>query len=479
MIGYYSAAQIRAAEEATGHLLTGGALMARAAHGVARVAAAELAARSGGVYGRRVGLVVGAGNNGGDALYAGAMLVRRGVAVDAVLLAPDAAHAGGLAAFTAAGGRIVERLAAGTDLVIDAVVGLGGRGPLRPAAAAAFDAVAGTPVLAVDLPSGIDPDTGQVHSPSVSTDVSVTFGAPRLAHLLAAPQCGRVEVIDLPIDLPAPADACPPAVASLTDAEVAARWPRPGPADDKYTQGVVGIVAGSAAYPGAAVLCTAGAVAATSGMTRFVGRAAPQVIAHRPEVVAVTDFAEAGTVQAWVVGPGMGTDAAAAQLLARVLAAPVPVLVDADGLTLLARDRALLAGRTAPTLLTPHAGEFARLSGQPLPADRPGAVRALAAELGVTVLLKGRVTLVADPDGRVLGNDAGSSWAATAGAGDVLSGMAGALLAAGIAPREAGAMAARAHARAAQIAADGAAIGASELVAAVPRALRALGGGRQ
>lgn len=492
MIGYYSAAQIRAAEEATGDLLTGGALMARAAYGVARIAAAELTARCGGGYGRRVGLVVGAGNNGGDALYAGALLARRGVAVDAVLLAPEAAHAGGLAAFTSAGGRIVGRLAADTDLVIDAVVGLGGRGPLRPAAAAAFEAVAGVPVLAVDLPSGIDPDTGQVHHPSVTAEVSVTFGAPRLAHLLAAPECGRVEVIDLPIELPEPADDAPPAVASPTDREVADRWPRPGPADDKYTQGVVGILAGSAVYPGAAVLCTAGAVAATSGMTRFVGRAADAVIAHRPEVVAVTDVADAGTVQAWVVGPGIGTDTRAAESLAAVLAAPVPVLVDADGLTLLAANPDLLDGRTAPTLLTPHAGEFARLSRHPVPTDRLGAVRALAAELGATVLLKGRVTVIADPDGRALGTDAGSSWAATAGAGDVLSGMAGALLAAGIAPRLAGAMAARVHARAAALAATGpgrdaaargaagpgAPIGASDLAAAVPRALRLLGGRR-
>lgn len=468
MLGYYSADRIRAAEEATGDLLTSGVLMSRAATGVAAVALRELRGRYGQTYGRRVGLVIGAGNNGGDALYAGARLAGRGVAVDAVLLAPDSTHPGGLAALRRAGGHIVDRLGPDTDLVIDAVVGLGGRGPLRPAAAEAFAAVAGVPVLAVDLPSGIDPDTGVVHHPSVRADVCVTFGERRLAHLLAAPECGRVEVVDIGLTTP------DPEVAALTDAETGALWPVPGCRDDKYTQGVVGILAGSDAYPGAAVLSTSGAVAATSGMTRFVGTAAPEVVAHRPEVVAVRELADAGTVQAWVIGPGLGTGAHAERLVEQVLGTDVPVLVDADGLTVLARRLDLLDGRTAPTLLTPHAGEFARLAGHPPGDDRLAAVRDLAGRLGVTVLLKGRITLIADPDGRVLGNDAGSSWAATAGAGDVLSGIAGALLAAGLPPRLAGAAAARAHATAARLAARGAPIGASALADTVPEAIRVL-----
>ncbi|MFM9378616.1 NAD(P)H-hydrate dehydratase [Gordonia sp. VNK21] len=469
MIGYHRVEAIRAAEEATGELLTGGVLMARAASGVARVGAAELRRRCGAVYGRRVGLVVGAGNNGGDALYAGALLRARGVAVDAVLLAPDHAHRGGLAALTAAGGRIVDRLEPSSDLVIDAVVGLGGHGPLRPAAAAAFAAVTGVPVLAVDLPSGVDADTGRVHEPSVRAAVTVTFGVPRRAHLLAAPHCGRLEVIDLGLTLPAPD------LAALTDAEVAAGWPLPGPDDDKYTQGVVGIVAGSATYPGAAVLSTSAAVAATSGMTRYAGTAREEVLARHPEVVAVSELADAGRAQAWVVGPGLGTDAVAADLLRQVLDRDVPVLVDADGLTLLAAQPELLAARSAPTLLTPHAGEFARLAGSPPGTDRAASTAALADRLGATVLLKGRITLVADPGQSVVyGNDAQGSWAATAGAGDVLSGIAGALLAAGREPRWAGAAAARLHARAAALASGGAPIGAGALAAALPAALAAL-----
>ncbi|MGB3698161.1 MAG: NAD(P)H-hydrate dehydratase [Gordonia sp. (in: high G+C Gram-positive bacteria)] len=470
MTGYYTAQQIRDAEQATGDLLTGGTLMARAANAVAVAVLARLRATCGGVYGRRVLLVVGAGNNGGDALYAGALLARRGVGVEAILLDPDRAHRGGLAAFGTAGGRVVSRVPDTLDLAVDAVVGLGGHGPLRPVAARVFDAVAGTGavIVAVDLPSGIDPDTGAVHTPSVRADVSVTFGAPRLAHLLAAPRVGATVVADIGLDLP------PATVTSPSDAEVAAAWPLPGPADDKYTQGVVGVVAGSAVYPGAAVLATSAAVAATSGMTRYVGPAIAEVLAVSPEVVTAPSVAAAGRVQAWAVGPGFGTGEQAHEVLADVLAADLPTLIDADGLTVLARDRGLLAGRTAPTLLTPHAGEFARLSGTALGPDRLSAVRSLAAELGATVLLKGRITLVADPDGEVSGNDAGSSWAATAGAGDVLTGIAGSLLASGLPPRSAGVMAARVHALAAQRASGGAPISAVGLRDAITPVLREL-----
>ncbi|MBD0020439.1 NAD(P)H-hydrate dehydratase [Gordonia pseudamarae] len=460
-IQYLTADAVRAAEHATGDLLANGTLMRRAAAGVARVVLGELTG-TGGCYGRAVGLVIGAGNNGGDALYAGAILARRGVRCSAVLLAPDTTHSGGLAAFRGAGGRITGALPDTVDLVIDAVVGIGGTGPLRPAAAAVFAGVT-VPIVAVDLPSGIDADTGVVHDRSVRAAITVTFGAYRNLHLLAAPRCGRIVLVDIGM---APTDT-PDGLFSLTDAEVAARWPVPGPADDKYTQGVVGIVAGSQRYPGAAILASGAAVSATSGMTRFVGSAAEAVVSHYPEVVAVDDLADAGKVQAWAVGPGMGTGDRALDILRTVLAGDLPVLVDADGLTVIARDPDLVRGRTAPTLLTPHAGEFARLSGAAVGADRPAAVRALAADLGVTVLLKGRITLVATPAGRVYGNDAGSSWAATAGAGDVLTGIAGSLLAAGLEPEIAGACAARVHALAALRASGGAPIGASALLAAV------------
>ncbi|ASR02494.1 NAD(P)H-hydrate dehydratase [Gordonia rubripertincta] len=465
---YLTADEVRDAERASGDLLANGTLMRRAAHGVAQAVVGELN-RIGGCYGRSVGVVVGAGDNGGDALFAAAELTRRGVAAHAVLLAPDKAHPAGLRAFRAAGGRVGDALPAGLDAVIDGVVGIGGRGPLRPAAAAVFDRIdAETIVVAVDLPSGVDADTGEVHTPSVRADVTVTFGFPRRAHLLAAPRCGRVIVVDIGIGDPVEPDARQ--LISYANAEI--DWPVPGPADDKYTQGVVGVIAGSHRYPGAAILASGAAVTATSGMTRYVGSAHAEVVSHFPEVVAAPDLADAGRVQAWVVGPGMGTDAAATALLRTVLDSDLPVLVDADALTIVSNEPGLVAGRAAPTLLTPHAGEFARLTGAEVGADRVSAVADLAARWRVTVLLKGRITLVADPSGRVVGNDAGSSWAATAGAGDVLAGIAGSLLAAGRSPQEAGAWAARVHAHAALLASRGAPIGASTLLAALRPAIR-------
>lgn len=466
-VHYYTADAVRDAERATGDLLANGTLMRRASAGVAAVVIGELSS-TGGYYGRRVGVVVGAGDNGGDALFAAAALCRRGITCEAILLVPEKAHGGGLAAFRRCGGRVVDKLSDTVEVVIDGVVGIGGRGPLRPAAAEVFDSVT-APIVAVDLPSGVDADTGEVHDPAVRAAVTVTFGVARNAHLLAAPQCGRVELVDIGIEPSADS-----ALASLTDADVAAAWPIPGPSDDKYSQGVVGVIAGSEQYPGAAILASGAAVAATSGMTRFVGTAAHQVVEHWPEVVAVPSIDRAGRVQAWAAGPGMGTDDDALALLTEVLRTDVPVLVDADGLTLVSRHPELVADRSAPTLLTPHAGEFARLSGHDVGADRLGSVIGLARRWGVTVLLKGRITLVANPSGEVLGNDAASSWAATAGAGDVLTGIAGALLAAGLEPWVAGACAARVHAHAAILASGGAPIGASNLLAAVRPAIREL-----
>ncbi|GAA4477819.1 NAD(P)H-hydrate dehydratase [Rhodococcus olei] len=441
---FHTTAQVRAAEAPLLAALPEGTLMRRAAHGLARVVAAELRSRTGGVVGREVTLLVGSGDNGGDALWAGSMLRRRGVSVRAVLLDPARAHRAGLAALRAAGGR-VHAVVGDPDLVLDGIVGISGRGPLRPAAA---DLVAGVtaPIVAVDLPSGVDPDTGATPGPAVTAAVTVAFGALKPVHVLAGARCGRVELVDIGLELPASS------IAAMTPREVGARWPLPGAADDKYSQGVVGVVAGGARYPGAAVLCCGGAVAATSGMVRYAGAAAPQVLSRWPEVVAADGVADAGRVQAWVVGPGIGTGGEAREALVRVLESDLPVLLDADALTVLAAEPGLVAGRAAPTLLTPHAREFARLTGDDPSGDRVGHTRALAARWGVTVLLKGRSTVIADPDGRVLVNEAGGSAAATAGSGDVLAGVIGALLSTGLEPSAAAAMGARAHSLAAALA---------------------------
>ncbi|KXP07169.1 NAD(P)H-hydrate dehydratase [Tsukamurella tyrosinosolvens] len=464
---YHHPDSVRAAEAPLLAVLPDGALMRRAAHGLAGVCAAELAARTGGTAGRRVTLLVGSGDNGGDALFAGAFLRRRGVAVEAVLLAPDRAHAAGLRALRRAGGRIVGAPRR-PDLVVDGIVGISARGALRPEAA---DLVAGitAPIVAADTPSGVDVRTGVVHGPAVSAAVTVAFGALKPVHALAPARCGRIELID--IGLAFPSDRSTGELLAYDDADLAALWPVPGPADDKYSLGVLGVVAGGATYPGAAVLATGAAIRATSGMVRYAGTARDAVLAAWPEAVASDDVAGAGRVQAWAAGPGMGVDGAAADHLARVLDQDLPTVLDADALTLLAEHPGLLAGRSAPTVLTPHAGEFARLVG-PVGNDRVAAVREAARELDATVLLKGHVTVIAAPDGTVVADTAGSSWAATPGSGDVLTGLVGKLLASGLAPLAAAACAARVHGLAAARAADGAPTHAAAISAAVPGVLR-------
>ncbi|HET6503252.1 MAG TPA: NAD(P)H-hydrate dehydratase [Amycolatopsis sp.] len=471
---FWTTERIRAAEERLLAVTPEGALMHRAAFGVATQAAAML----GKVTGRRVTLLVGAGNNGGDALWAGAFLRRRGAGVTAVLLNPDRAHPAGLAALRRAGGRIVgvadgPRWIPDADLVIDGIIGLSARGSLRDEAAALVAHITG-PVLAVDLPSGVDPDNGGVSGPAVTATRTVTFGARKPVHVLNPQHCGKVVLVDIGLRLR------DPDLRQLEAADVAAAWPLPGPSDDKYSQGVTGIAAGSATYPGAAVLATGAAVRSTSGMVRYAGPAADVVRARWPEVVATGSVTDAGRAQAWVVGPGIGTGAEGRDVVAHVLAAGVPVCADADATTLLAQQPELLDARDpdTPLVLTPHAGEFARLTGEQPGADRVAAVRAAARKFDAVVLLKGNRTVIAAPDGRVLVNVAEGSWLATAGSGDVLSGMVGALLAAGLDPWLAAGLAASVHSHAADLAARGVPTSASGVVSAIPAALRRIVAGR-
>ncbi len=475
MVGAWSVERVRAAEDAVLARTPEGVLMRRAAFGAATVAAGMLTHSNGGVAGRRVALLVGAGNNGGDALWAGALLRRRGVAVTAVLLAADKAHPAGLTALRRAGGRVADTLPAHSDLVIDGIVGLSARGPLRPAAAALVEAVT-APILAIDLPSGVDPDTGAADGPAVTAAATVTFGGRKQAHVLNTARCGQVHVVDIGLG-----DALgEPDVGVLDAAEVGARWPVPGPASDKYTQGVTGVAAGSATYPGAAVLSAGGAVLATSGMVRFAGSAAGVVGARWPEVIVTGSVTDAGRVQAWVVGPGIGTGSAGREVLAHVLAEGVPVCADADAITLLAQHPELADARDpgAALVLTPHDREFARLTGEEPGADRVTAARDAARRFDAVVLLKGNTTVIAAPDGQVLANPARSAWPATAGSGDVLAGVIGALLAAGLQPATAAAMAVHAHESAADLTACGAPVPASMLVTGLTEAIRRLRAGR-
>ncbi|GAB3660089.1 bifunctional ADP-dependent NAD(P)H-hydrate dehydratase/NAD(P)H-hydrate epimerase [Nocardioides korecus] len=447
--------QVRAAEAALMATLPEGALMQRAAFGLA-VAVADLL---GGAYAARVLLLVGPGDNGGDALWAGAVLARRGAHVEALLLAP-ACREDGLAALRRAGGVVVEAATAhAPDVVVDGIVGIGGRPGLRDDAREALALFPEAPVVAVDVPSGVDVDSGHVEGPHVTADLTVTFGTHKVAHLVdpAAMACGVVHLVDLGLDLPtAPVEA-------LQGQDVAALLPVPGPFDHKYLRGVVGVRAGSQTYPGAAVLSTSAAVAGLAGMVRYLGSATDAVRARHPEVVAA-----AGRVQAWVVGSGGDSDAE--QALADALADGVPVVVDADALVHVEPGSGTL-------VLTPHAGELARMlevERTEVEADQLGFARRAAAAYDAVVLLKGRRTIVARPDGRARVTTSGVPWLAVAGAGDVLAGLIGALLAAGLDPWDAASCGSWLHGAAAALASDGGPLTASEVAAAVPQVVRGI-----
>ncbi|MEW1826255.1 NAD(P)H-hydrate dehydratase [Streptomyces sp. NPDC088196] len=470
----YSVETVRAAERRLMARVPEGALMQRAAAGLA-VTCAQLLGR---VYGSRVVLLVGSGDNGGDALYAGARLARRGAGVTAVLLAAERAHTGGLDALLRAGGRTVsvgdaEETVLRADLVLDGIVGIGGTGGLRPDAArlAGLASESRAVVVAVDLPSGVEADSGEVRGAAVRADVTVTFGAHKPGLLIdpAREYAGAVRLVDIGLGVELPDE---PEVEALQHVDVARLLPLPGAASDKYRRGVVGIAAGSGRYPGAAVLAVAGALRGGAGAVRYVGPASDAVIARFPEVlVSEGGPLKAGRVQAWVVGPGGGDDAS---VVADVVTADVPVLIDADGLRL--AEPGAVRGRGAPTLMTPHAGEAAALLGVSrgeVEGARLESVRELAGRYGATVLLKGATTLVADSGGGVVRvNSTGTGWLATAGSGDVLSGLAGSLLAAGLSAFDAGSVGAYLHGLAGRLAADGAPVGAHDVAEAVRVAWR-------
>ncbi|GAB3296085.1 NAD(P)H-hydrate dehydratase [Epidermidibacterium keratini] len=461
MIGAYSVAQIRDAEAAAMRDVPDGELMQRASYALAMHCLEVLRARRGHVRGSRVVLLVGSGGNGGDALYAGKFLAQRGIAVTALLANPDKTYPGALGAFRAAGGyaeplrgnraataRESAAVIETADVVIDGLVGLGsGRVlDLPEPIAAALAGHAG--IVAVDVPSGVDVDTGVPAEDAIRARVTVTFGALKHAHVLAPGHCGAVELVDIGLERYLPI----PDARILTDIDVASAWPQPAHDGHKYSLGVVAIAAGSDRYPGAAVLCSGGALRAKPGMVRYLGEphAADRVIAAWPEAVVAASMQDAGRTDAWVVGPGIGTDERGQALVDEALQLDVPVLFDADALTVLSQRDDPLTDRTAPTVLTPHTGEFARLFGEV--TDPLTSAREAAAQTGAVVLLKGPSTVIASPDGTAYLNTTGTSKLATAGTGDVLSGIIGALLAAGLDPALAAALGAHAHGAAAGLA---------------------------
>ncbi|TGO06300.1 bifunctional ADP-dependent NAD(P)H-hydrate dehydratase/NAD(P)H-hydrate epimerase [Serinibacter arcticus] len=426
-------------------LAAGVPLMATAVRALGTAVAGLLRQRCGRVVGTSVAVLVGSGDNGADALLAGAELARRGVAVIAIRAgsrvhdgAARAAHRTGIT-LLAPGAAALAR-AARCDVVLDGVTGIGADGPLRGAGLdvvvgllAALEAVPRPDrplVVAVDVPSGIGVDDGTVAGPVLGADRTITMGTAKPGLLLppAALLAGEVDVVDLGLDLA----GAEPAVVRLERADVARLWPVPGPTDHKYTRGVLGVVAGSTGYPGAAVLATS-AAAPLVGMVRFLGpdTVVDAVLARHPEVVHGD-----GRAQAWLVGPGIGVDdgerlAQVREVLERAVAHGLPAVVDAGALEVLPERVG------AQVVLTPHAGELARLLGargedvarEDVEARPLAHLRRAVALTGATVLLKGAVTLVAGPGTAVHSQADGTAWLATAGAGDVLAGVVGAALA--------------------------------------------------
>ena len=317
MIPVHSVAQVRAAEEEAFRLVPEGALMQRAARALSVACARLLAEVAGGVVGTRVVLLVGSGNNGGDALWAGAMLAGRGCRVDAVCLS-DRVHVAGSRAMQRAGGRLhrwpeadasVLLLIDAADLVVDGILGIGGAGGLRPDAVTLMAAVesAEAIVVAVDLPSGVDADTGVVAGVAVTADVTVTFGALKPG-LLVAPgryRSGTVQLVDIGLGFAAVPVAC-----VLESLDVAAWVPEVAEDTHKYRRGVVGVCAGSRPYPGAALLVTGAARSSNVGMVRYLDRAdgnAAVVVSHYPDVVVDGQPpADQARATGWACGSGFG-----------------------------------------------------------------------------------------------------------------------------------------------------------------------------
>lgn len=473
MLYAHSVDEVRRAEQSLMEALPDGELMRRAAAGLAQMLAPLVFDAE---RGRDVLVLVGSGDNGGDALYAAAELARRGAHVELLVVDEARVHGDGLRAAAEAGARRCRR-PGGQDVVVDAVVGIGGRPGLREPAAEWYERARreGAFVVAVDVPSGVDVDGGTVPQPHVEADLTCTFGTYKPALLAgpaseaAGPELARLVDIGLGPYLGSP--ALEALEARDTDQLDQLLSPMFTGTTQKYTRGVVGVAAGSAGYAGAAQLCVRGAQAGTAGMVRFVGPddLAGRVVDRCPEVVSHTDPDMRGRVQAWVVGPGGGDGAE--QQLAMALSDEVPLVVDADGL------RYLPDRFAVPALLTPHAGELAQMMGVRRAAvedDPLGHAREAAREWNATVLLKGARTLVAQEAAPTRVNLTGSPWLATAGAGDVLAGLAGSLLASGTDPRTAGSLAAFLHGAAAVAANPGGPVTAATVADTVPRVLAAM-----
>jgi hydroxyethylthiazole kinase-like uncharacterized protein yjeF len=511
VIPVLDARQMRAADAAAIRRgVPSATLMENAARGVCDLVGREFAAW------RRIVVVCGPGNNGGDGFAAARLLDGRGFAVRVFTLgSPDAyrgdAQANALRARDAgialeplsstSGTASLSRALGEADGVVDALFGTGLDRPLTGPAARAVAAInaAGRPVVAADVPSGLFSDTGKIRGKAIRAAATVAIGAPKVCHALppARRLCGRLVVADIGIPAELLADRGHRLYLATADA-VRALLPPRDPGGHKRDFGSVAVIAGSRGKIGAAVLAARGALRAGAGLVTVFCPASLEavIVAALPEAM-TAGFAEedgslaavAGTdlvgrleaFDAAVLGPGLGTSpGAVAAIRAIVSGTRLPLVLDADGLNAFSGRPRALSRRRGPTVATPHPGEAGRLLGksaQEVQSDRLAVARALAKTTRCCVLLKGEASLTATPDGRVVVNPTGSPLLATAGSGDVLAGVIGALLAGGLRVEDAAAAAAWLHGAAGERLArtlGDAGLLAAEVADAVPRVRREL-----
>jgi hydroxyethylthiazole kinase-like uncharacterized protein yjeF len=480
-------------------------LMESAGRSVARVAAALV----GGAYGRRAVVVCGKGNNGGDGLVAARHLERWGMGVAVVLLEPPGGFRGAAAVnfhrYAGSGGRWrrfspegLARELARADVVIDGIFGTGFRGAPEGNFAKAIELINGSPseVVSVDIPSGVEGESGAVRGEAVRASFTVTFGAlkPGIVFFPGAEYAGEIEVADIGF----PPDLVVSDLWLVQRHDAAMLLPTRAPESHKRASGVVLVLAGSRAMTGAAVLTASAAYRAGAGLVTL---AVPRGILPVVEAaITETTFlplpeSDGGSVsdEAWPIlregldevdavaaGPGLSTDPSTFDLIRRLVAeSPAPFVLDADALTAFTGRGADLAERKSESVLTPHPGEFGRLTGlssTEVLEDRVGHARKAAAEFRCPVLLKGSRTVIARPDGTVFVNPTGGPYLATGGTGDVLTGAIGAFLARGLRPADAAVLGAYAHGLAGRMAASELAEGtvASDVSSQLPRALMSL-----
>jgi NAD(P)H-hydrate epimerase len=484
-------------------------LMENAGRAVATAAAVKLSDTG------SIAVVCGPGNNGGDGFVAARLLRAQGYGVRLGLLGPRDGLKGDAAAMARRWGEPIEALTpaflAGADIIIDALFGAGLSRPLAGMAADLVAAInaSGRPVIAVDVPSGLDGTTGRADGPVVKATTTITFFRLKPGHLLLPGRqlCGEVRLADIGIP-----DEVLREIAPATFANRPPLWeralPRPGLDAHKYSRGHAVVVSGPAESTGAARLGARGALRCGAGLVTLVGGAAATAInaTHMTAVMvkvmggdgALADFLADRRRNAALVGPGAGVGAATAQAVLTLLASPAAVVLDADALTSFAlgageeQERAAsmgfvvhgaeapptsatlfaaIKGRTAPVVLTPHDGEFQRLFGA-LEGSKLARARAAAAASGAILILKGPDTVIAAPDGRAAINDNAPPWLATAGAGDVLAGFVLGLLAQRMAGFEAACGAVWLHGACAGLLGPG--LIAEDLPETLPRVLRQL-----